>query len=222
MYTIHIKGVINLTNNIRKLRLEQNVSQAELAEVLKISRQAISNYEKGLREPKLETWKKLADYFDVSVGYLQGLSDIKNPFKQTDDKSYININEIGDFKRLLDIKNPFKHPDQHIEITDYGKNENERESENDSDLLIEILDVLSKQSGYNVNYNDVITNRDLRVLIYETIAALVNDALTGDDDLEYIKNAKMIISHYFDAMKKRLETLQLPSKKDNENDRYRN
>lgn len=76
MYTIHIKGVTNLTNNIRKLRLEQNVSQAELAEVLKISRQAISNYEKGLREPKLETWKKLADYFDVSVGYLQGFEKI--------------------------------------------------------------------------------------------------------------------------------------------------
>lgn len=76
MYTIHIKGVINLTNNIRKLRLEQNVSQAELAEVLKISRQAISNYEKGLREPKLETWKKLADYFDVPIGYLQGVDGV--------------------------------------------------------------------------------------------------------------------------------------------------
>ncbi|SPS07292.1 helix-turn-helix transcriptional regulator [Latilactobacillus sakei] len=65
-----------MTNNIRKLRLEQNVSQTDLAKSLNISRQAISNYEKGLREPRLEAWKKLADYFDVPVSYLQGVDGV--------------------------------------------------------------------------------------------------------------------------------------------------
>ncbi len=32
----------------------------------------LSQYETGKREPKLETWKKLADFFDVPVSYLQG------------------------------------------------------------------------------------------------------------------------------------------------------
>lgn len=32
----------------------------------------LSRYETGRREPKLETWQKLADYFNVSVPYLRG------------------------------------------------------------------------------------------------------------------------------------------------------
>ena len=33
----------------------------------------ISRYETGKREPKLETWKKLANFFGVSVPYIQGI-----------------------------------------------------------------------------------------------------------------------------------------------------
>lgn len=104
MYTIHIKGVTNLTNNIRKLRLEQNVSQAELAEVLKISRQAISNYEKGLREPKLETWKKLADYFTVPVEYLQGYSNDRIGWRLWEEATGYSRSTIEfQIKKLIEI-----------------------------------------------------------------------------------------------------------------------
>ncbi|WP_459525089.1 helix-turn-helix transcriptional regulator [Leuconostoc lactis] len=68
-------------NRISELRKETNTSQTELAELLGVTRQAISLYEKwpdkGGREPKLETWKKLADYFGVYIGYIQGVSDIR-------------------------------------------------------------------------------------------------------------------------------------------------
>ena len=32
-----------------------------------------------MTEPKLETWQKLADFFDVSVSYLQGIGTIRDP-----------------------------------------------------------------------------------------------------------------------------------------------
>lgn len=68
-------------NRISELRKETNTSQTELAELLGVTRQAISLYEKwpdkGGREPKLETWKKLADHFGVYIGYIQGVSDIR-------------------------------------------------------------------------------------------------------------------------------------------------
>lgn len=67
-----------MSNRIKELRLEKGLSQRKLSEETGISQQSLSFYEKGDRKPKIETWQKLADYFDVSVGYLQGISDIKN------------------------------------------------------------------------------------------------------------------------------------------------
>lgn len=65
-----------MKNRLKEIRQEKKLSLFDLAKKLNISQQAISLYEKGDREPKLETWQKLADYFNVSVPYLQGLDKI--------------------------------------------------------------------------------------------------------------------------------------------------
>lgn len=67
-----------MKNRIYELRKEKNVSQSELANVIGVTRQAISLYEAGKREPKLATWQKLADFFGVSIAYLQGEQSIPN------------------------------------------------------------------------------------------------------------------------------------------------
>ncbi|GAP01802.1 DNA-binding helix-turn-helix protein [Fructobacillus fructosus] len=73
-----------MTNNLSKLRKEKGLSMMAMAKELvedgyfdKISDATISNYENGKREPKLATWQKLADFFGVSVAYLQGLTNSK-------------------------------------------------------------------------------------------------------------------------------------------------
>lgn len=60
-------------NRIKELRKNKHITQGELADYLGISTQAISLYERNEREPKLATWRKLADFFNVDVDYLQGL-----------------------------------------------------------------------------------------------------------------------------------------------------
>ena len=64
-----------MKNRIRELRESRNVSQEELATTLDTTQQSISLYESGKREPKLEVWQKLADFFDVSVPYIQGFDE---------------------------------------------------------------------------------------------------------------------------------------------------
>ena len=64
-----------MRNRIKELRAEKNISQAQLAHEIGMTGQAVYNYELGKREPKLATWVKLADYFGVSVGYLQGIEE---------------------------------------------------------------------------------------------------------------------------------------------------
>lgn len=64
-----------MANRIRELRAEKKISQAQLAVAVGVTADAIGKYERSDREPKLKTWQKLADYFGVSVGYLQGIED---------------------------------------------------------------------------------------------------------------------------------------------------
>ncbi len=79
-------------NRIKQLRKEKGLSQAQLAKEVGISNQIISFYENNKREPKIETWQSLADFFNVSVPYLQGIDDKPNTgyskdyiYKQLDD-----------------------------------------------------------------------------------------------------------------------------------------
>ena len=62
-------------NNIRFLREKNGLTQNALGRKVGISQQSINNYENEHREPKLKTWQKLADYFGVSVSYLQGINE---------------------------------------------------------------------------------------------------------------------------------------------------
>ncbi|MCT6889618.1 MAG: helix-turn-helix domain-containing protein [Lactobacillus sp.] len=59
-------------NKIKELRQSKGLTQAELAKKVGISNQAIHYYENDKREPKNETWQKLADYFGTSVSYIRG------------------------------------------------------------------------------------------------------------------------------------------------------
>lgn len=60
---------------LKELRLENNVSQVQIAKLLNMSKMAISHWEKGNSEPSIEQLKVLAKYFDVSVDYLIGYCD---------------------------------------------------------------------------------------------------------------------------------------------------
>ena len=46
---------------------------------MNLATNTISRYETGKREPKLETWNKLAEYFSVPTSYLMGTDDLKFP-----------------------------------------------------------------------------------------------------------------------------------------------
>ena len=64
-------------NRLKELRLERGLTLKDVSKDLQIPINTLSNYERGDREPKLETWELLADFFDVDQEYLVGWSDIK-------------------------------------------------------------------------------------------------------------------------------------------------
>ncbi|OAA90911.1 helix-turn-helix domain-containing protein [Clostridium ljungdahlii] len=71
---------MDISHNLKKLRSEKGLTQIELSKNLNINRATYAHYETGRREPDIETLKLFSDYFNVSVNYLMGLTNIRNPF----------------------------------------------------------------------------------------------------------------------------------------------
>lgn len=63
-------------HNIKKYRKLKGYKQKELAEKINVSEQAISQYERGEREPKLNTLNNIAKALDIEVVDLLGVTDI--------------------------------------------------------------------------------------------------------------------------------------------------
>ena len=60
---------------LKMLRIENNISQNQLAKNLKISQSNVSVWEAGEQMPSAENLIVLAKYFKCSVDYLLGLED---------------------------------------------------------------------------------------------------------------------------------------------------
>ena len=62
---------------LKQLRKERNISQLKLSIDLNMNQNTISRYENMEREADYLTLIKFADYFNVSLDYLLGRTDIK-------------------------------------------------------------------------------------------------------------------------------------------------
>lgn len=65
----------NLGNRIKELRIENGLTQPQLAEKVGVSKAVISFWENGINEPKASYVLKLAKCFNVSTDFLLGLND---------------------------------------------------------------------------------------------------------------------------------------------------
>ena len=81
-----------LGSRIARLREEKELSQLELAKMLNISNTTLSQYESGKRVPSDEIKKQMADFFDVSIDYLLGRTNIKELADKV--QCIISVNQI--------------------------------------------------------------------------------------------------------------------------------
>lgn len=62
-------------DRLKKLRLEKGLTQKQLSTETNLSERGVQNYESGERKPTFEIFLSLAEYFQMSLDYLAGLSD---------------------------------------------------------------------------------------------------------------------------------------------------
>ena len=63
---------------LKKLRKEKNITQDKLSEKLGLSGRYVGKIEAGMIKPSMETFRKLADFFQVPVEYLVSESEEAN------------------------------------------------------------------------------------------------------------------------------------------------
>lgn len=69
-----------LGERLKMLVKEKNLEQQEIAAILSINPVTFSGYVINKREPSFERLRQFADYFGVSIDYLLGYSDIRDPY----------------------------------------------------------------------------------------------------------------------------------------------
>lgn len=57
-------------DKLKQLRLESDMSQEDLAEIMGVTRQSVSKYENGTAEPSYEKLAIIVEYFDVTYDFL--------------------------------------------------------------------------------------------------------------------------------------------------------
>ncbi|HBG3257132.1 TPA: helix-turn-helix transcriptional regulator, partial [Clostridioides difficile] len=76
----------------------KKITQQELATILNINKSSISRYEKDQQIPEIKLLETIADYFDISLDYLLGRSDIMfgERLKELRLKSKLKQSELGE------------------------------------------------------------------------------------------------------------------------------
>jgi len=107
--------MFNFSTKIKILRQENHLTQEEFGKIFGIVKSTVSMYENGKSIPDDKLKSKIADYFNVSIDWLMGRTDIRNVLKiECDERVAKVIHELG-----LDVVNKF------LELETMSENEKE-------------------------------------------------------------------------------------------------
>lgn len=88
---------------LKKLRKENGLSQIELSKKLNVTQGTIARIEANSREPGKELTKKIAEFFNVSIDYLEGLTTTKEDDKSLVKNLLIHLYNAGIIKDINNI-----------------------------------------------------------------------------------------------------------------------
>lgn len=74
------RGMDMFYKRIADLRTDRDLTQQQVADMLQCNRQVYARYERGIREIPVSMLIALAKYYNVSIDYITGQTDTKDPF----------------------------------------------------------------------------------------------------------------------------------------------
>lgn len=70
--------VLDLSIRLKRLRVDKHLRQEQVAEIIGVTKSAISSYENDIRQPSYDILLRFASLYRVSTDYLLGRTDIQS------------------------------------------------------------------------------------------------------------------------------------------------
>ena len=71
---------MSMLEHLRGLREDKDLSQAEMSKILQVHQTTYSDYELGNLNIPINTLKQLALFYNTSIDYLLGLTNVREPY----------------------------------------------------------------------------------------------------------------------------------------------
>ena len=169
-----------LGEKIKKYREEKKLTQMEVAEVLGVKPTTISKYEAGTLEPNIESLKKLAELFEVSVDKLIKEDEF--------DVSKINVLEVLREQKEMKLKGNLYHKTQIIFAYNTNHIEGSKLTEDQTRYIYE-MNTLSTEKESIINLDDIIeTTNHFKLVDY--MLDVADEELTEEMIKEFHKILK--------------------------------
>lgn len=220
---------VSFLNRLKELRQKNNLTLKQLGQKLNMLDSTLSQYETGKRNPKIEVWQKIADFFDIPVSYLRGI-DADEIIEQVD---FNKLSPLG----LSFYEKENSNKDESLEATEIQLHEDMLNSilYSEKSLALEnmnkYIEFLSKlkdkittfdnEEFLNSYLNDVVAedcwdstpNSDLATINHELIREVLKRVENGNKELrnyivkKFIYDSSDMLESYLEYKKKHKEDI---------------
>ncbi len=108
-------GDVMFSNRLKEIRKSKNMTQAQLADTLGVSKGTVAMWEIGKRKPNFETINALSNIFDKKIDYILGYSNDSSSAQVTED-------EIENHGVWETDKKSYKMIMSYLCLDEFGKN----------------------------------------------------------------------------------------------------
>lgn len=150
---------------LKFLRTERELTRLALSNLIGISHSSINMYERGEREPGLETLEIIADYFNVDMDYLLGRQDIPRKIDLSDAMLSIENPDASNITELTshehDVISAYRaHPEMQPAVDKilgvWKKEKSEITESTNSEEDFEYIELVARGGKYKVKKEDVV------------------------------------------------------------------
>ncbi len=195
------------SERLKKIMKEKNMTQAELAKKINVSRQSISLYINGDRNPDIAVLKSIAERLEVSADYLIGLSDVSSPdINMNASCEYTGLSEeamkiLVSYKEYYAIKDIdyLIQADILLELSSVIEN-----AKDGLDELKEDIDNLEKEIDVKEEKKSSVIDTDYEFDLQEEIDRLKEDLEEAENRKDFLlwrttKSIEKILKDYYDV-----------------------
>ena len=172
---------MNIGERIKKYREEYQMTQKDIAEILEVEPGTISKYETGMIEPNIESIKRLADTFGITIDEL--LKD-----EEKFDVSKINILEALKEQKEMGLKGNLYHNTQIIFAYNTNHIEGSKLTEDQTRYIYETNTILFDGNTV-VSVDDILETANHFKLV-DYMLSVANEELTEEMMKEFHKILK--------------------------------